>query len=197
MGVFFNSKLHFSTYISQIVTKAKQRIYLLFKSFSSSTANALILAYKTYILPIVEYCSPVWSPCLVTDVLAVESVQRLFTRRLKPCLNLNYNERLTFCGLVSLERRRLIADLVLIYKIIHKLVDIHLDNSLTFCSGPTRGHSYKLEYKGARINSRLHFFTVRSIKVWNSLPDLFVTSDSLAVFRNSLNYIDFTRFLLI
>ena len=75
LGVIFNCKLSFSTHIDSIVSKAKQRLYLLTKSFSSCDERALILAFKIYIIPLLEYCSPVWSPCTVTDIMSIESVQ--------------------------------------------------------------------------------------------------------------------------
>jgi len=196
LGVLFNSKLNFSEHISQIVSKAKQRIYLLFKAFSSSNTQALILAYKTYVLPIVEYCSPVWSPSLVCDIMKLEAVQRLFTRRLDPCRNLSYSERLNYCCLITLERRRLIADLVLLYKIVHNLVTVDLDNALSFSKGSTRGHSYKLEVKRARTNVRLHFFTVRTIKIWNSLTEAVVSATSVNSFKNSLTECKFNHLIL-
>ena len=196
LGILFNSKLNFSPHISQIVSKVKRRLFLLFKAFSYSNVEALILAYKTYVLPMVEYCSPVWSPSLVTDIIAVESVQRLFTRRLKPCLNLNYKERLSYCGLFTLEKRRLIADLILMYKILHGLVNLNFGSALVLFTGPTRGHTYKLETKGARINARQHFFISRAVKPWNSLPQSAVSAESVSAFRNSLSTVNFDHFLV-
>ena len=130
LGILFNSRLNFSTHISTIMTNAKQRLYLLRKSFSSCDCDALILAFKTYIISLVEYCSPVWSPSSVGDILKIESIQRSFTKSLNICSSLTYSERLTVCGLRSLEYRRLVADLVLFYKIVNKLTVIDLGDSL-------------------------------------------------------------------
>ena len=104
LGVTFNSKLSFDTHIDNIIAKAKQRLYLLRKSFVSCDCRALILAFKTYILPLLEYCSPVWSPCLITDILRIEAVQRKFTKSLIIYDdNVSYKERLETCELKSLE----------------------------------------------------------------------------------------------
>jgi hypothetical protein len=195
LGVLFNSKLNFSSHISNIVSKAKQRLYLLFKAFPASNADALILAFKSYILPILDYCSPVWNPCLVGEIILLESVQRAFTKRLSCCQNLTYSDRLRYCGLDSLERRRLIADLVLLFKILNNLIDIDLGDSISLCSGVTRGHSLKLAVKGGRINARLHFFSVRTVNYWNFLPDFCVSASSVFSFRASLSNVDFSKFL--
>jgi len=198
LGVMYTSQLSFSPHISCIVSKAKQRCFLLRKSFTNSNCRALILAYKTYVIPILDYCSPAWSPSLIADILKIESVQRSFTRSLRSCLDLSYKQRLAMCGLMTLERRRLLADLILLYRIINKLTDIDLGSSLTISSNlSTRGHSFKIVYTGARINSRLHFFTIRTTKIWNSLPETVVCAKSVDSFRNSIRLIDFSKFLIL
>jgi len=47
-----------------------------------------------YVRPIVEYNSIIWSPSTARDIDPVESVQRLYTKRLPTLKNLSYCERL-------------------------------------------------------------------------------------------------------
>jgi len=54
----------------------------------------------------------------------VESVQRRFTKRLYGFHGMEYSTRLNKLNLQSLEYQRLVADLILTYKIIFGLVDI-------------------------------------------------------------------------
>ena len=103
------------------VSKAKQRLFQIFKVFSLNNTPALVKAYQSYVLPLLEYCSPVWNPTAVGDILSLESVQRYFSRRLcSQFVDSTYIERLTKLGIKTLEYRRLVADLVLFYKLIHK-----------------------------------------------------------------------------
>ena len=198
LGVLYTSELSFAPHISSIISKAKQRSFLIRKSFTSSSIDALVLAFKTYVLPILDYCSPVWSPYQVSDILRIESVQRTFTRSMPCCKDLSYRDRLKICGLVTLERRRLIADLILFYKIIHRLIETDLTDSLTLStSAITRGHPFKLAYNGARINSRLHFFSLRTTKVWNTLPAAVVCAQSVDGFRKGILLADFSEFLML
>ena len=90
----------------------------------------LILAYKLYILPILNYVSPVWSPSSLCYILKIESIQRTFTKKLQGFDDLSYKERLQKSGLESLELMRLRADLILCYKILHGLIQI--DSSQMF-----------------------------------------------------------------
>ena len=39
-----------------------------------------------------EYCSPVWNPSKITEIEAIESVQRNFTRHIIACQQLDYWE---------------------------------------------------------------------------------------------------------
>ena len=194
LGILFTSKLNFSNHISSIIGKAKQRLFLLRKSFTYSNNEALILAFKTYVIPILEYCSPVWSPHSQSEITRIESVQRGFTKKLKSFENLSYSERLSKSGLYSLEYRRLLADLSLTFKVLHGLTVADLDFQLAPGSR-TRGHSWKLTMPKARLNSRLFFFSVRVVKVWNALSDDTVNADSLALFKTKLLQEDLNKFL--
>ena len=198
LGVLFNCTLNFSSHISEIVGKAKQRLYLLRKCFTACNDTMLIHAFKVYIIPLLEYCSPVWSPHTLTDILRVESVQRTFTKSLPSCRDLSYKNRLQLCGLSSLERRRLVADLVLFYKIVNKIVLIDLGVSLQPIGySVTRGHSRRYKVPSARIDSRMYSFVIRTIKIWNDLNEQLVCSDSVASFKKSISMFDLSKFLII
>src|SRR5207245_10693122 len=114
------------------------------------------------------------------------SVQRKFTKSLAICpSNASYGERLVICGLTSLEQRRLIADLTLFYKIINKLVTIDLRNTIIPYPANyiTRAHTRRNKIPPARTNSRLHFFTHRTIRAWNKLSEPTVSAPSLNDFK--------------
>jgi len=67
------------------------------------------LAFKTYIIPIPEYCSPVWNPQNVTDVKRLESVQGMFTKRSPGFEGLKYLDHLKKAEMCTLDLRRLHA----------------------------------------------------------------------------------------
>jgi len=70
-------------------------------------------AYLTYVRPIVEHDSIIWSPYTVKDIEYVETVQRRFTKRLPGFRTLPYAERLKRLRLPSLELRHLHFDLII------------------------------------------------------------------------------------
>ena len=73
--------------------------------------NTLVRAYLAYVRPLVEFNSIVWSPDTVKDIVALEGVQRRFTKKLPGLFRSCYQDRLRRLQLPSLELRRLYADL--------------------------------------------------------------------------------------
>ena len=63
-----------------------------------------------------EYASVVWFPHLVKDIEKVERVQRRATKRVSTAQGFRYSGRLAVLQLDSLALRRVIADLVEIFK---------------------------------------------------------------------------------
>ena len=198
LGVTFNSKLNFSDHISSIICKAKQKLFLVKKMFVSKNPNILIMAFKTYVIPLLEHCSQIWNPHIVADVRRLESVQRLFTKRLSGFQGLGYLARLQKAGLYTLELRRLWADLCFCYKILRGHVDTTTDQFFILDkTGLTRGHNWKLKSKTARLDSRLHFFSYRVVKVWNSLSPDTVNAPSVCSFKTLLERENLESFLII
>jgi len=89
-------------------------------------------------------------------------------------------------------------DLVMCYKIVFGLVKLNF--SEFFVVAPvtvTRGHPYRLFVNFARHNVRKNFFANRVVKYWNYLPEDVVDFSCINRFRNSLDVIGFSNFLVI
>jgi len=85
-------------------------------------------ACKTYVKPILEYASCVWSPTYTVAIKLIESVQRKFTKRLPGYSYLDYASRLRRLKVESLELRRLHSDLILTYKMLFGLTSISVSD---------------------------------------------------------------------
>ena len=197
LGVLFDSILVFTPHINQIIAKAKQRIFLMYRVFKSRVISILLLAYKTYILPLLSYCSSVWSPSTIGNIVALESVQKLFTRRIPGLKFMSYKDRLATLQLPSLELRRIRADLVLCFKILNGLIagppELY---GLNLYKGATRGHDMRLMKAHDRVDARKHYFGCRITSPWNSLPSELVHSTSVSLFKRGLTQVDLSDYLL-
>jgi len=148
------------------------------------------------VIPLLEYCSQVWSPSAIGDILRLESVQRSFTKSLYLCESLSYKDRLLKCKLKSLEYRRLFVDLTLFYKITNNLIKIDFGDVIAKVDSVTRGHSKRFVVPLARKNCRSYFFLNRTIPVWNKLSERTVSAGSLNDFRKWLLCDKFSEILV-
>jgi len=195
LGVIVDSSLKFDKHISLIVRKAQQRAGLILKSFCSRDKDLLMKAFCTYVRPLLEYSTPVWSPHYQYLIFKIENVQRAYTKRLAGMKNLNYLERLKALGISSLERRRLERDLILCYNLLHGICEIHLPFKLGV--SVTRGNSCKLVKTSCNTNAAKYFYTNRVVLAWNSLSDTVVTASSVNAFRKQLNTVNLEKFLIV
>jgi ribonuclease P/MRP protein subunit RPP40 len=188
LGVLIDSKLSFEEHIGSIISKSNQRTYLLFKAFTNRNVNLMVFAFKTYILPLLDYCSTIWCPFRLCDIDRIERLQRSFTKRLDGLRFLTYKERLVACNLTSLELRRLRIDLILCFKIVHNLIALDFNHFFEFQKSVfnTRGHKYKLRIPRVQKSLRKNFFSVRVIPAWNFLPDAIVCAVSINIFKCEL-----------
>lgn len=144
-----------------------------------------------------EYCSPIWSPNSVGDILLLESVQRSFTKRIPGLENMSYDARLKALNMITLERRRLHFDLIFCFKLLKGLIGGVPENyGLVLSTRKSRGNSFKLVINNPRIDARKYFFSSRICEPWNSLPDSVVLLNNVNSFKCQLFNIDFNKFLL-
>ena len=187
LGVIFDDKLKFSEHIGAITAKANSRLGIIKRTFSNLTPAIFVPLYKTLVRPLLEYCSPIWSPILKKDSIEIEKVQRRATKLVKQIVNLDYNERLHFLKLDSLHFRRRRTDLIQVFKII-KGID-NIDHNIFFeisHNTHTRGHSLKLFKKQSNCNLRKQVFSQRVINDWNSLKESTVQCKTVDSFKSAL-----------
>ena len=104
--------------------------------------------YTTYVRPMLEYNTPVWSPFLCQDIDKIEKVQRYFTRRLPGFQNLSYAQRLKELQLDSLELRRIVFDLIEVYKMVMQTSFLCFDTFFEHkLDQRTRGHRFQLRLR--------------------------------------------------
>jgi len=116
LGVHVDKNHKLMTHINKTVAKAQSRANLIHKCFISKDPTTLSKAFTTYVRPILEYASSIWSSYLVGAVRNIEYVRRTFTKRIRSMKSLSYASRLSALALESLETRRLRLDLIYLYK---------------------------------------------------------------------------------
>jgi hypothetical protein len=187
LGFTITSDLSWSPHICKIVKRANTMIYLLFNAFNCPKGSLAQILFKTYVRPILEFGSVIWSPWLVKDKNLLEGVQRKFTKKIPTLTGKPYNERLAELDLCPLEERRITSDLLITYRILNHeygeelfgIYELSDDSRL-------RGHGLKLYHEKYKTKCREHFLPNRVFLSWNSLSNDIVQSSSVAIFKNKL-----------
>ena len=132
----------------------------------------MVKAFLIYVRPLLETFSQVWNPIRKDDIKKLEGVQRRFTKNVFIKCGIphqEYEDRLKFFGLPSLEQRRLFLDLALTHRLFHSPYDVinHLVPKLPCARELRNTHHIKGELRPTRV--RKEFFTNRVVQPWNSL----------------------------
>ena len=181
LGVMFDSKFTFERHIRSISSSVAQKIGLLrtfFRLFGDH--DVLLKCFNSFILPCLEYCSPVWSSAAVSHL-------KLLDTSLHACQVLISN--LT----ISLQHRRFISSLCILYKIFHN-PSHSLHSELPNLFRPrrvTRGSSSinSLSFSPMRFHTSQYSrcFIPATTKLWNELPSMIVKAEELQKFKLGAN----------
>ncbi|KAF8374665.1 hypothetical protein PRIPAC_81094 [Pristionchus pacificus] len=175
---YFDAKLFL---VPRMTSKARAKVNLMFKCFFSSDPNLYSRAYTTFIRPLLEYGSVIWSPHTVNLANQIEAVQRNFSLRLFTRCRIPYSlypDRINQLSLQTLEHRRFISDLLFLHKSVHGFYSY--DHSNLFKLYPLtrslrRAHSLRIALPFVPPTSHSSFVT-RVIDQWNVLSEEYAIS---------------------
>lgn len=126
--MMLDSQLRFTSHIDHVVGKAARMLGFIKRNTKGLGPETKILLFNSLVRSHLEFASVVWSPQYIVHSQRVESIQRSFTRHLAFFSSgishrATYDLRLKYFKLVTLRNRRLIIDLLFLYKIVNALVD--------------------------------------------------------------------------
>ena len=178
------------------MAKASCCSYQILRSFTTNNVWILLKAYTNYVRPKIEYNTVVWSPYLKKDNNLLESVQKRFTRNI--CVRCNiafvsYQDRLYKLNIKSLEYRRLVFDLIYVYKIFHNLVEVCFDDFFQLSNNQfnLRRHSWRIKpHNKPFIDGYRNFFSNRICPVWKKLSEQIISAPNLTAFKSLLSKLD-------
>jgi hypothetical protein len=188
LGVSVDVSLRFHVHIRMSVNRAAALSANLLKTTLCRSAEFMMQLFISHIRPLIDFASPVWNTGYIADLKLLESVQRRWTKNVDGLREFPYAYRLEVLNLYSIKGRLLRADILKCWKIFHGKCSIRPGD--IFVMAPhvgTRGHRFKLAHLASTLECRRRFFSLRCVKVWNSLPDEVVSLESMTSFKFNLH----------
>ena len=176
LGVTMSAECSFKQHIESMCQSAKNMCSWILRTFQSRTPELMLTLWKSMVLPILDYCSQLWSPSKVGEIQQIEEIQKNFTRKIKSNCRDDYWNRLKTYHLYSLQRRRERYRIIYVWKILEGLVpnlagrsELRPKTSFRYgrmCSLPPRTTSASSRLQSLRDGS----FGVNGPQLFNSLP---------------------------
>ena len=186
LGVVVDTSLRFHSHVRTTAQKAGGLASGLLRATVCRSAEFMVSLFVAHIRPLIDYASCVWNMGYLGDSRLLESVQRRWTKEIIGLRDKSYDERLRELQLFSVKGRLQRADLIKCWKIMHGQLD-HLRSLFTLAPAVgTRGHPLKLVVPRCATDTRRRFFAVRTVKLWNSLPEHVVLAQTITLFKQLL-----------
>lgn len=190
LGVTITNKLTWSSHIENICSAATRKLGLLRHKLRNAPSNAKLLAYRSFVLPKIEYASVVWDPYYQKDKHRLEMVQRRAVRFIfnKYKRTDSPSSLMLENKIPSLEQRRKIARLKFLFLLYQNKLNVNARAYIQpFLSRTSRNrHAHNILPYQTRTNLFKYSFFPRTIVDWNSLSEKIVSSESVSVFESAL-----------
>lgn len=186
LGIHICSNLSWNQQIDHICKKARKITGYIHRCFNSSSPATRRTLYLALVRPIFEYGSITWHPLNKTLSNRLESAQRFAARVILQAWNSSNDDLLLNANLPLLAKRRDIASLCHLYKIL---------NSLCSSPNPFKPHprpnlrnlnSCALDPPFCRLSLTKNSFYPFAPTLWNYLPENLVKCQTPASFKSAI-----------
>ncbi|MEM6738267.1 MAG: reverse transcriptase family protein, partial [Bacteroidota bacterium] len=169
LGVLMSNDCHFKNQIETTIEKAKNLISWILRTFTCRSSHTMLTLYKSLVIPILEYCSVLWSPGSVGLIQRLEEIQKSFLKQIRGTSQ-NYWESLMQLKIYSLQRRRERYRIIYTWKILESIVP-NINDSFKAKEHPRLGRMCVTKYIGPN-NSKLRDSTlaIQGAKLFNAMP---------------------------
>ena len=199
LGVTLDKNLSYKEHISDQLKKAYAKASALRRIRRFLPHDAMIKLYKAFILPHLEYCSPLFVGIGTGQRNRLEDGNCYILRTLiGHNKSISYDELLTTASMKSLYCRRLHQALILLFKCLNGMGPTYIGSLFNYRHTPyrLRGEGLNLELSNFNLKFKKNSFTYSLAKLWNSLPSQVRSSRDANDFRSKLHDYSFLERVL-
>ena len=142
---------------------------LIRRSYTHLDITSFRYLFNSLVRPHIENCVSIWYSLLKKDEKLIENALRRATKSIPGLYNKPYKEHLAAIKVPSMRYRRVRGDVILVYKVLRdgnqSVRDLCMINE-----SRKRGHNFKLYIPLVKTTICKHFFSIRVINNWSSLP---------------------------
>ena len=196
LGVVASADLSWSAHYDHLASQAYKLIGLLRRTFQSTDSiSAKKQLYTSLVRPRLLYCSQLWRPHLIKDILRLEKIQRRVTKFILNDYVSDYRSRLSQLNLLPLMSEFELNDMMFCIKCL-KFPARHFDINqfITFSANSTRSGTHgRMTHSHSSSNISRHSYFLRLPRLWNSFPPVDI-NQSLSSIKSRLMNVLFHHF---
>ena len=176
LGIFIDNTLNWRLQIDTICKKVNQQIALLKRINYFLTYDMKMMFYNAYILPIFDYCCPVWGKDNKHYINKIYKLQKRTAKIIlkNPQISLT-NEPLKELKWLSFQDRCKYHTAILVFKIFHNMSPAYMTDLMKIANNKTYNLRSNSRNEIAlstrpRTNYFKDTFSYYSMNIWNSIP---------------------------
>lgn len=186
LGLTISSDLSWKKHVANITSKASSTLGVIRRNLGPCSRNIKLRAYQALVRPQLEYAAAAWNPHAENDIRSLEAIQRQAVRFICG----EYGRFTSITPLLSqldldlLATRRLMTQCTMFFKIHNQLINLQFPSCVRLlpASGRTSHQLRYIPIQGIRDPYKFSFY-VRTIPIWNRLPQAAVDMTSVAAFQ--------------
>ena len=186
LGIVMSEDLTWCAHYSNLTCKAYKVLGLLRRNFNVCGAVAQKRKlYLSLVRSTFNYCSSIWRPHLIKDIMTLETVQRRASKFVLNDYSMDYRNRLKVLKLLPLMYHLELNDIMLAVRCFKSPEEhFNLNKYVAFCHSGTRSGSHsKLRHTRSPLNIVKHSFFHRLPRLWNALPPIDLSQSALTIKR--------------
>ena len=175
LGVHLSEDCTFTSQIEQVAQSAKLKCGWILRTFRTRARLPMITLWKSLVQHIPDYCSQLWAPSTLGQILSLEMVLRTYLRKVSGLQHLSYWEQLKELKMYSIQRRHERYAIIYMWRILEGQVPDFTHGKLKHTANHRRGRSFIIPQVKPSLpksiqNIRYRSLAIRGARLFNAMP---------------------------